>query len=305
MRSLFDSEYIQSGCDPLLLDEDEAVDNTVGTWSTNYAIFAVGLFFVIKLTSCPPFKRNTSLDAGDAKKNENLNEAFGDNNKTEIHVENMRKKKRFNVYLILWFAMNALSFGIAGIQHQIVSTRNSPARIPLEVISWLLFQLGNIALLLMLFEMTNVYPRNASTCKQITWYIGIVISLAVFVLTIVMESLLYAGVLGLLLYIATIAVNIMAATKDGKNIIHYTSKIVGVALLIFGLLVWVTLHPKCGWPEYENCFEECPLPFEFNHNALFHLLFAIGLVICGWSEDISPSVNIVMENMQVEDEFEA
>mmetsp|Transcript_7145 Transcript_7145/g.8135 ORF Transcript_7145/g.8135 Transcript_7145/m.8135 type:complete len:306 (+) Transcript_7145:629-1546(+) len=305
MRSLFDSEYIQSGCDPLLYDKDENVDNSVGTWSTNYAIFAVGLFFVIKLASCPPFKRNTSLDTGDAK-NENLNEAFGDDNKAGIHVENLRKKeKRFSVYLILFFAMMALSFGIAGIQHQIVSTRNSPARILLEVISWLLFHLGNIALLLMLFEMTNVYPRNASTCKQITWYIGIVIGLAVFVLTIVMETLLYAGVLGILLYIATIAVNIMAAAKDGKNIIHYTSKIVGVALLIFGLLVWVTLHPKCGWPEYENCFNECPLPFEFNHNALFHLLFAIGLVVYGWSENISPSVKIVMENMQVKDEFEA
>lgn len=86
---------------------------------------------------------------------------------------------------------------------------------------------------------------------------------------------------------------------------HYTNKIIGFALLISGLLVWVALRPKCGFSEYDNCFDKCPLPFEFNHNAPFHLLYAFGLVVYGWSEEISPSVNTVIENMKVEDEFEA
>lgn len=143
MRSLYDSEYIQSGCDPLLYDEEENVDNSIGTWSTNYAIFAVGLFFVIKLASCPPFQRNTSFDTGDdAHENPKGGAGFGDN------VEDLRKKnKRFNIYLILFFAMMALSFGVAGIGHQIATTRSSATRIPMEVTSYLLFDFGNIALM--------------------------------------------------------------------------------------------------------------------------------------------------------------
>ena len=306
MRSLYDSEYIQSGCDPLLYNEDENVDNSVGTWcSTNYAIFAVGLFFAIKLASCPPFERNTSLDTSDGhEKNPNILAA--DDIDAAIQVQDLRnKKKRFNVYLTLFFAMMGMSFGVAGIQHQIVTTRSSAARIPVEVTSWLLSAFGNIALLLMLFEMNNIYPRNASTCKTITWYIGIAIGLAVIVLTVVMKTPLYAGVLGLLLYIAAIIINIMVALKTGKNVFHFSNKIIGFALLISGVLVWVALRPKCGFSEYDNCFDECPLPFELNHNALFHLLYAFGLLVYGWSEEISPSVNMVIENMKVEDEFEA
>lgn len=146
---------------------------------------------------------------------------------------------------------------------------------------------------------------DTPTWKKIIWYLGIAIGLATAVLTVVMKTLLYAGVLGLLMYIATIVINIVAAAKDGKNAIHYANKVLGAALWISGLLVWVMLRTKCGFSEYDNCFDECPLPFEFNHNALFHLLYAIGLVVYGWSEDISPSVNMLVENRQDQDEFEA
>ena len=46
--------------------------------------------------------------------------------------------------------------------------------------------------------------------------------------------------------------------------------------MIGGMLIQVALADVCGDPGYEDCWEDCPLPdpMEFNHNALFHALYA-------------------------------
>lgn len=62
MRILFSSEYLDSDCDPSLYVEDDAFDDTIGTWLTNYAIFAASFFFAIKFASCPPYKRKTNIE---------------------------------------------------------------------------------------------------------------------------------------------------------------------------------------------------------------------------------------------------
>ena len=50
--------------------------------------------------------------------------------------------------------------------------------------------------------------------------------------------------------------------------------------MIGGMAVQVALADVCGDPGYEDCWEDCPLPdpMEFNHNALFHALYAAGLL---------------------------
>ena len=51
------------------------------------------------------------------------------------------------------------------------------------------------------------------------------------------------------------------------------------AVMIGGMLIQVALADVCGDPGYEDCWEDCPLPApEFNHNALFHFLYAVGLL---------------------------
>ena len=47
-RSLFDEAFVDSGCNPTTFEqeggiEETRLDNTVGTWSTNYVILAIGL----------------------------------------------------------------------------------------------------------------------------------------------------------------------------------------------------------------------------------------------------------------------
>jgi len=46
---------------------------------------------------------------------------------------------------------------------------------------------------------------------------------------------------------------------------------------------------------YENCFEECPLHYTFNHNAVFHVLFLLGLLILMVSEKVAPSSSFFKE----------
>ena len=73
---------------------------------------------------------------------------------------------------------------------------------------------------------------------------------------------------------------------SGCQIMRYVAA-TGNALIMAGLLVQVLLTPTCGSSEaYENCFRDCPMPdpLKLNHNALFHLLVAIGLIFqaIGW-----------------------
>merc|ERR1712232_20823 len=60
----------------------------------------------------------------------------------------------------------------------------------------------------------------------------------------------------------------------------------GIVFQIAGFAVQIALSPTCGDAAYENCFRDCPLPAPyFNHNALFHVLYAVGMVpvAIGWN----------------------
>lgn len=56
IRTLFDQEFIDSGCDPSLYDSQDAFDDTVGTYATDFAIGAIGfLFALLFLIAKKPF----------------------------------------------------------------------------------------------------------------------------------------------------------------------------------------------------------------------------------------------------------
>ena len=46
-----------------------------------------------------------------------------------------------------------------------------------------------------------------------------------------------------------------------------------------GIVVQVALASWCGEDAYQDCFVECPLPVNFNHNALFHVLVVVGMLV--------------------------
>ena len=69
----------------------------------------------------------------------------------------------------------------------------------------------------------------------------------------------------------------LLARREGLD----ASALFGVASTFFSYS-WTgsPLADVCGDPGYEDCGEDCPLPdpMEFNHTALFHALYAAGLL---------------------------
>jgi hypothetical protein len=93
MRSLYDEEFLEAGCPTEQYDEVYKIDDTIGTYITNFCILAVCLVAVIKL----------SLST---------------------------KQQTSNIFMIAFFAFNGLSFGIAGVYHAVVSRRDDPSTYP-------------------------------------------------------------------------------------------------------------------------------------------------------------------------------
>merc|ERR1719498_360384 len=72
-----------------------------------------------------------------------------------------------------------------------------------------------------------------------------------------------------------------------------------VSLCALGFLVQVLLEPTCGRAGYDSCWEDCVLPApDFNHNALFHVMVAVGLLVLGARMVAAPEEN--MANGQCE-----
>ena len=55
----------------------------------------------------------------------------------------------------------------------------------------------------------------------------------------------------------------------------------GLVLTVLGAAIQFVLRGVCGSNAYEDCFENCPLPnpMKFNHNALFHLVYCLGVAV--------------------------
>ena len=68
-------------------------------------------------------------------------------------------------------------------------------------------------------------------------------------------------------------------------------KLFAVSFMGGSLVIQVVLAGDCGSDAYEVCFVDCPLPdpMQFNHNALFHSIFAVGLFLQGIVEFQQPT----------------
>jgi len=306
MRILFSSEYLDSDCDPSLYVEDHAFDDTIGTWLTNYAIFAACFFFAIKFASCPPYKRKTNIELiRNHSEEENPNSAQDYDLKGEEDKGTKRDVNHYlyNVYLVLFFVGQGLTFGIAGLGHQFIHSKSSKARDPVNITNYVLATLTNVVFFLIIFELTGIHPTKGSHQHKLIWYGIMVIMVLVIILSVIYKTLMVPGSAAFITYLIAIILLGITAKRDRKNIFHYIIKIVGIILLIAGFVAFGSLFFSCGYQEYENCFEQCPLPYYFNQNALFHVIYLAGLIILGWSEDRAPTSLLLTQ--LVDEEFEA
>mmetsp|Transcript_25821 Transcript_25821/g.29751 ORF Transcript_25821/g.29751 Transcript_25821/m.29751 type:complete len:293 (-) Transcript_25821:86-964(-) len=246
MRVLFDRDYIDSNC-TIGYDVSYSVDNTVATCLTSYAVGAIG-FTAATAVSFQFLKQHACISG---------------------------------LPMSLFFGITALAYTIAGIGHQITEQRDEVLGI--EILNRLSYVLLIISNAILIATGITLVTTNITLIIKFLW---IFVNLAVLVHSMVTKSLVSVGVLCMITYLSMSVVYIIfyirKRSDNGGRCITYLTKAVSLLVMIAGMMVWVLLHEKCGsiGTAYEICFQNCPLPApDFNHNALFHVIYGVGLAL--------------------------
>ena len=178
-------------------------------------------------------------------------------------------KTSSSVNMMLFFMLTAASAAYAGVLYQ--SDTRPGFQLKERLI---LFTLITASSAMLMRAGIRVWRR--SSWITLVWFLAYSGSLT---LSLVLESYLTVGITALVTYIAML----------GLCFPHIT-KIVGLLISAGGMMVALVLDGPCGERGYENCFEDCPLsnPTKFSHTTVFHILWAIGLLLIGASEFSNP-----------------
>ncbi|KAL3902510.1 MAG: hypothetical protein SGILL_010796 [Bacillariaceae sp.] len=258
-RELFSQEYIASNC-TIAFDPFTNVDDTVGTWASNYVIGAIGILLgIFFLANVYPCRRNPAPEWPSTTIQQQKNTAL--------------------FWQSLYFILTALGYGVAGVHHQVYHSVDSRPE-AFVVVPGILVIVSMIPLQL---SVTEVWD-NSRGVRDILRLVHACVAAAMVIVTVLLETLLATGFYNLVVLVVLAGYYIRCFTSSGRSIMRYIAAM-GNAFIIAGLLAYVFLAPVCGSEEaYENCFRDCPLPTNplvFNHNALFHTLVALGLLFQG------------------------
>lgn len=71
------------------------------------------------------------------------------------------------------------------------------------------------------------------------------------------------------------------------------TKSLGCAMVWIGFAILGAFAPTCGSPAQKDCFQDCifPEPTVFNHNGLFHIFVAAGVLFLGVGEAMDPGMS--------------
>lgn len=324
-RFLYDVAWIDAGCPSETYDPDStAVDNTVGTYVTNYVIGAVALIsFLIYAHKSIKTPTSTSVLTRQSVKNDGNDKALSipeaaleSSAKVATHNTKRSNCSLFSFPLILqqervwssiYFLCNGIGYILAGHSHQVFTLTTQYTSPSTDKLSWdlglYMVLLAQIAWQVSASEMVlMVSGRRSSTLATtdpqqvnhhrhgiITTITRIFNVICLVVLTGVFFGTLQEHLILVGAYMVILA--IVTSIVYGKLRIHtpcgVVASILGNLCLLAGLMVQVLLEGTCGSPGYQDCFQECPLPTNpavFNHNAVFHILVAVGLTLqaIGW-----------------------
>ena len=251
-------------------------------------------------------------------------------NRTTMITINQRRRWALMFYLML----TALGFGMAGFGHQFVTNeikQASLARWTRSVsYSLLLLSLAGLVLgitkrLLLKQDDTMVFYRLETGVLHLTHSSMISLSYVLAAIAVLAMpyplSLTFAGIVILVtngLLCLCSAVTFLrchyhavlrdddhhekegnGSQNDVQHVLNSTSCglfAVSTALVTGGVVIQHVLSPTCGNGGYADCFQHCILPYEWNHNFLFHTLQAIStvLVILG---------GLLLPSQQIESSF--
>ena len=245
LRRLYDENYIDSDCDPSLFDPADQVDDTVGTYATNYVIGAVGWIFALLFLVA-------------------------------------RKPTTWACY----FFCTGSGYFLAGVAHQWGENADESLR---DIVRFTFIPILLVANHLMLDQ-----GLCSHTESKMIRAILLVVDLAVLAVNIAhsvaSESLTWLGISLLVSYVVMLALFLYHVVQGEDKCIPAT-KALAVSILGGSLVLQVALSGACGKDGYVECFKDCPLPdpMHFNHNGLFHSVFAVGLILQGMVEFRKPT----------------
>lgn len=257
MRVLYDKDYIDSNC-TIGYEESYNVDNTAATYLTNYAIGVIGV-----------------IAAG------------------AILLQSSKHAFISGIPMALFFGITGLAYAIAGIAHQL--TKQQGDLVGDEILPRIILALGVVSNSILIVIGVTLVTKNITWVIRIVW---VIINLAVLLHSLITRSGVYVGVLGMItlsgMSVVYFILYIRTRSDDGQRFIVYITKSVSMVILLVSYIVQITLAGKCGRlgdsDSYENCFRDCPLPDAsvFNHNALFHVIFGVGLGLFAVAQLLQP-----------------
>ena len=310
-RHLYDEDFLNSGCPQGDFDPDTLHDTTVGTYVTNYIvglvcfIAIIGIHFIFfyhiqksNLTShlmAQQVKKGnfTSLSTSSYQNEDGMKER-----KQDLALKFYENAKRRMVWRINYFRFTGLAYFVAGIGHQFV---HSAAHIyPFELfahvtVTFAVFGLQYDATLvgdyssivttrttktrfgLCGFDVAN---RTGVFCGTYTKTIQFVLVSFWLFFLIVSQVLHMQALVGCYKGLSLLGLGLYYIIFEQEQNVAWLFGL-GSFMSLMGLAVQLILAPLCGDGGYEECFEECPLsdPAIFNHNALFHVMVAVGVFI--------------------------
>jgi len=253
MRVLYDKDYIDSNC-TIGYEESYDVDNTAATYLTNYAVGVIGVIAAGVILF--QFSKHTFISG---------------------------------IPVALFFGITGLAYAIGGIGHQL--TKQQGDLVEEKILSRLSYALIAVSNSILIAIGVTLVTNNITWVIRIIW---VIINLAVLLHSLITGNMFYVGVLGIIAFIGMSVVYFIlyigTRSDDGQRSIVYITKSVSMVIILVSYIVQVTLAGKCGTGDsYKNCFRDCPLPASvFNHNALFHVIFGVGLGLFAVAQLIQP-----------------
>jgi len=170
--------------------------------------------------------------------------------------------KVLSVSFLLW---TGLGYGLAGVAHQFILTEET---VPLNIATYVLAVMGCLALNLLILD--EVLPLSIVMGK-IAAGVAILVGLGAAAVVAVTGNF---GIAGIYQVVVLLCATIIWACMRKWDLA------LGALVCSVSLPIQALLAPVCGNGGYSDCWKDCPLPAPyFNHNALFHAVFAVGLLI--------------------------
>jgi hypothetical protein len=251
-RRLFDMAYVDGGCvgEP---PPGTIYDDTAGCYVTNYVICVVGIIGGVAI--CCHSGAGSSYRAN----------------------------------ATAFFLSKGLGYGIAGLLHQFIHTTHISAEHEMWwTLSFVLAMIGNAALAMLAIQLCiDTFPLTQ--CGGNTLYtLTLILNVGAIIATFITGSMVLVGV-------ASVVTLVFTAAMFGFRAENYRDVGAGNALaaliMALGFVLQQVLNQNCGDPGYADCWKACILPAPaFNHNALFHVLVAIGMTILAINMTLEPDL---------------